>query len=52
MDDATAIDEAASALTSPGRRVETFRMNDSVWNVGAGVGVAVAGIVEREFHRR
>jgi hypothetical protein len=51
MDDATAIDEVASALTSPRRRVETLRMRDSVGNMGVGIGVADAGAVEREFHR-
>jgi hypothetical protein len=51
MDDATAIDEAASALTSPRRRVETLRMKDSAGNVGVGIGVVDTGAVEREFHR-
>ena len=46
MDDARAIDEAASVLTSPRRRAENFfRMKDSAGDVGADVGVAV----ERDF---
>ena len=52
MDDATASDEAASVLTSPCRRVESFfRMNDSVGDVGAGVGVAVGGGGGRDLPR-
>ena len=52
MDDATAIDEAASAFTSPGCRVESlFRMKDSVGDVEADVGFPVVGVVERDFPR-
>jgi len=53
MDDATAIDEAASALTSPQCRVESFlRMKDSAGDVGVDIGVAVVGVVERGFPRK
>ena len=49
MDDAMAIDEAASALMSPQCRVESlFRMKDSTVAVGVGVGV---GIIECDFPR-
>jgi hypothetical protein len=54
MDDAPAVDEVAGAFTAPGRRVESFfRMKDSVGVVvvGAGVAVAVAGGVGRDFPR-
>ena len=52
MDDATAIDEAASVLISPWCRVENFlRMKDSVGDVGVDVGVAVVGVVELDFPR-
>jgi len=50
MDDATAIDEAASVFTSPRCKVESFfRMRDSTGDVGVNAGVAVADIVERDF---
>jgi len=50
MDDATAIDEAASTFMSPRCRVESFfRMKDSVRYVGVDVGVAVIGVAERDF---
>ena len=52
MDDATAIDETASVFTSPGCRVENFfRMKDSSGDVEDGVGVAVAGVLGRDFPR-
>jgi len=45
MDDATAIDEAASAFTSPRCRMESFFwMKDSTGDAGADVGVAVTGV--------
>jgi hypothetical protein len=50
--DAPTVDEVASALATPGRRVENFfRMKDSVGAVvvGVGVAVAVAGGVGRDF---
>ena len=52
MDDATAIDEAASTLTSPRSRVESFfQMKDSDGDVALGVGVALVGAVKRDFPR-
>jgi len=52
MDDATAIDDAASAFTSPRCRVESFfRIKDSAEDVGAGVGDAVLAAVKRDFPR-
>jgi len=50
MDDATAIDEAANAFTSPRRGVESlFQMRDSAGDVGIDGGVAVVGVAERDF---
>lgn len=49
MDDATAIDEAASVLTSPRWREENlFRMKDSSGDVGVGVDGALERNVPRE----
>ena len=53
-DDAPTVDEVASALAAPGRKVENFfRMKDSVGGVGVvvGVAIAVAGGVGRDFPR-
>ena len=53
MDDAMAIDEAASVFTSPRCKVESFfRMKDLAGDVGVDVGVVVAGVVERDFSRK
>ena len=53
MDDAIAIDETASAFTSPRCRVESFfRMKVSARDVEVDAGVAVAGVVERDFPRK
>jgi len=50
MDDATAIEEAARTFGSPRCRVESlFWMKDSVGDVGVDVGVAIFGVVERDF---
>jgi hypothetical protein len=53
MDNAPTVDEVASALVAPGRRVESFfRMKDSVGGVGLSVGVVAGSVgVGRDFPR-
>jgi hypothetical protein len=53
MDDVAAIDEEASAFTSPRCRAESFfRMKVPAGDVGIDVGVVIAGVIERDFSRK